>query len=69
MPDILAARAQMGISLAFHIVFACVGVAMPLLTAIAEWLHVKTEPHFKQRKLPTLAGVMWPVRLAVSWRL
>jgi cytochrome d ubiquinol oxidase subunit I len=42
MPDILAARAQMGISLAFHIVFACVGVAMPLLMAIAEWLHVKT---------------------------
>jgi len=42
MPDILAARAQMGMSLAFHIVFACVGVAMPLLMVIAEWLHLKT---------------------------
>jgi cytochrome d ubiquinol oxidase subunit I len=42
MPDILAARAQMGMSLAFHIVFACIGVAMPLLMAIAEWLYLKT---------------------------
>jgi cytochrome d ubiquinol oxidase subunit I len=32
----------MGMSLAFHIVFACVGVAMPLLMVIAEWLHLKT---------------------------
>jgi cytochrome bd ubiquinol oxidase subunit I len=42
MPDILAARAQMGMSLAFHIVFACVGVAMPLLMAIAEWRYLRT---------------------------
>jgi len=32
VPDIIAARAQMGMSLAFHIVFACVGVAMPLVS-------------------------------------
>jgi cytochrome d ubiquinol oxidase subunit I len=32
----------MGMSLAFHIVFACVGVAMPLLMAIAEWRYLKT---------------------------
>jgi hypothetical protein len=42
MQDLLAARVQMGISLAFHIVFACVGVAMPLLMAIAEWRYLKT---------------------------
>jgi cytochrome d ubiquinol oxidase subunit I len=42
MPDILAARSQMGTSLAFHIVFASVGVAMPLLMVIAGWLHLKT---------------------------
>jgi cytochrome d ubiquinol oxidase subunit I len=42
MPDILAARAQMGMSLAFHIIFACVGVAMPLLMAIAEWRYLRT---------------------------
>ena len=42
MPHVLAARAQMGVSLAFHIVFACVGVAMPLLMVIAEWRHLRT---------------------------
>jgi len=42
MNHLLTARAQMGMSLAFHIVFACVGVAMPLLMAIAEWRYLKT---------------------------
>jgi cytochrome d ubiquinol oxidase subunit I len=42
MPDILAARSQMAMSLAFHIVFACVGIAMPLLMVTAEVLHLKT---------------------------
>src|SRR6266478_5683690 len=42
MDHLLTARAQMGMSLAFHIVFACVGVAMPLLMAIAEWRYLKT---------------------------
>ena len=36
MPDLLAARAQMAMSLAFHIVFAAVGIAMPALMVIAE---------------------------------
>src|SRR5947207_7658970 len=36
MPDLLAARAQMGISLACHIVFAVVGIAMPVLMVVAE---------------------------------
>jgi cytochrome bd ubiquinol oxidase subunit I len=36
MPDLLAARAQMGTSLAFHIVFAALGVGLPLLFCIAE---------------------------------
>ncbi|HEU5260129.1 MAG TPA: cytochrome ubiquinol oxidase subunit I [Gemmatimonadales bacterium] len=36
MPDLLAARAQMGISLAFHILFAVVGIAMPLMMVVAE---------------------------------
>ena len=38
MSDLLAARAQMAMSLAFHIVFACAGMAMPLLMVIAEVL-------------------------------
>ncbi len=31
MQDLLTASAQMGVSLAFHIVFACAGVGTPLL--------------------------------------
>src|SRR5204862_3295747 len=36
MPDLLAARSQMGVSLAFHIVFAVIGIAMPLMMVLAE---------------------------------
>lgn len=36
MTDLLAARSQMAMSLAFHIVFAAVGIAMPLLMVLAE---------------------------------
>src|SRR5438093_4123002 len=36
MPDLLAARSQMGVSLAFHIVFAVIGIAMPVLMVVAE---------------------------------
>jgi cytochrome d ubiquinol oxidase subunit I len=32
----------MGTSLAFHIVFAAIGVALPLLMVIAEWRHLRT---------------------------
>src|SRR6266480_2438524 len=41
MNDLFAARSQMAMSLAFHIVFAAIGVAMPLLMVIAEckWLR------------------------------
>jgi cytochrome d ubiquinol oxidase subunit I len=41
MSDLLAARAQMGLSLAFHIIFAVIGMAMPLLMVLAErrWLR------------------------------
>jgi cytochrome bd ubiquinol oxidase subunit I len=36
MPDLLAARSQMGVSLGFHIIFALVGIAMPMLMVVAE---------------------------------
>jgi cytochrome d ubiquinol oxidase subunit I len=36
MPDLLAARSQMAVSLAFHIIFAVIGIAMPVLMVIAE---------------------------------
>jgi cytochrome d ubiquinol oxidase subunit I len=40
--DLLAARWLFGLSLAFHIVFAAVGVAMPLLMVLAEWRWRRT---------------------------
>ena len=42
MTDLLAARSQMAFSLGFHIIFACVGMAMPLLMVIAEGLWLRT---------------------------
>ena len=43
MDDILAARSQMAMSLAFHIIFAAIGIAMPLLMVIAEWRWLRTK--------------------------
>lgn len=42
MDDLLAARLQMAMSLAFHIIFAVVGIAMPLLMIIAEWRWLRS---------------------------
>ena len=42
MTDLLAARGQMAMSLGFHIVFAAIGIAMPLMMSIAEWLWIRT---------------------------
>ena len=43
MDDLLAARSQMAMSLAFHIIFAAIGIAMPLLMIIAEWKWLRTK--------------------------
>lgn len=43
MEHVIAARAQMGTSLAFHIVFAALGVGLPLLVFIAEGLWLRTK--------------------------
>ena len=42
MDDLLWARWLFGISLVFHIVFAAVGVAMPLMMVAAEWRWRRT---------------------------
>ncbi|MBN2348327.1 MAG: cytochrome ubiquinol oxidase subunit I [Bacteroidales bacterium] len=42
MDDLLAARWQMALSLAFHIIFACIGMTMPFLMFIAELKWLKT---------------------------
>jgi len=42
MSDLLAARVQMATSLAFHIIFAVIGIALPLMMVIAEALWLRT---------------------------
>ena len=43
MNDFFFARSQMAMSLAFHIVFAALGIGMPLLMAIAEGMYLRTK--------------------------
>ncbi len=42
MSDLLAARTQMALSLGFHIIFAEIGIAMPLMMVLAEWRYHRT---------------------------
>jgi cytochrome d ubiquinol oxidase subunit I len=42
MPDLLAARSQMAMSLAFHIIFSVIGIGLPLLMVLAEWRWIRT---------------------------
>lgn len=42
LADLLAARLQMALSLGFHIVFACVGMAMPFFMAVAHYRYIRT---------------------------
>jgi len=48
----------MGISLGFHIVFACIGMTMPWLMAIAEWRWLKTrDPLYRELATAWAKGV------------
>ncbi len=42
MSDLLAARSQMAMSLAFHIIFAVLGIGMPVLMVLAERRWIRT---------------------------
>ncbi|MFV0593298.1 MAG: cytochrome ubiquinol oxidase subunit I [Draconibacterium sp.] len=42
MDSFMAARMQMGVSLGFHIIFACIGMVMPWFMFVAEWKWQKT---------------------------
>jgi cytochrome d ubiquinol oxidase subunit I len=49
MSPLSSARWQMEVSLGFHIVFAALGIGMPLLMLIAEALHLRTgEAHYRE---------------------
>ena len=42
-PDLLPARSQMAFTLGFHIVLACLGVAFPAITLIANWRGLRKD--------------------------
>lgn len=49
MSDLLFARSQMAVSLGFHIIFAAVGMGMPVLMVVTEGLHLRTgEPVYRE---------------------
>jgi cytochrome d ubiquinol oxidase subunit I len=43
MDPLSAARLQMGLSLGFHIIFAVIGMAMPVMMVVSEWLWLRTK--------------------------
>ena len=53
MDNLIAARIQMGTSLAFHIIFACIGMVMPALmtTSYAKYLKNRNEDYLKLTKM------------------
>ena len=64
MPDLLAARAQMGTSLAFHIIFSALGVGLPLLLCIAEGLAL-----FRKDKTWMMLARRWTRAAAILFAL
>jgi cytochrome bd ubiquinol oxidase subunit I len=62
--DLSGARAQMGFSLAWHIVVACLGVGLPLLTLLVEWRGWRTgDPALRilARRWARAMGVLFAV--------
>jgi cytochrome d ubiquinol oxidase subunit I len=62
--NIGAARAQMAISLGWHIVLACLGVGMPLVILIAEFLGIRTgQAHYTRlaHRWAKTAGVLFAI--------
>ncbi len=64
MDNVLSARALMGISLGFHIIYATIGIGLPLMLMIAEWLSLRTGDelyHQLARRWIRPAGVLFAI--------
>ncbi len=64
MTDVVAARALTAISLAFHIIFSSIGIALPLLMVIAEgqWLRTKNQAYYNlARKWAKAAAILFAI--------
>ena len=64
MSEIFSARALMGISLGFHIIYSTIGIGLPLMLMIAEWLSLRTGDdlyHQMARRWIRPAGVLFAI--------
>jgi cytochrome d ubiquinol oxidase subunit I len=64
MTSLTAARLQMTVSLAFHMIFAAIGIGMPLLLVIVEGLWLRTgKPHYKDlaKRWAKVTGLLFAV--------
>ena len=58
MDNFLAARSQMALSLAFHIIFSCIGMVMPFFMAVAHFIWLRTgNPLYKNITIAWSKGV------------
>jgi cytochrome bd ubiquinol oxidase subunit I len=64
MSPLIAARIQMELSLGFHMIFAAIGVAMPVLMLIAEWRWIR----YRDAEARRLAHV-WARLTAVTFAI
>jgi cytochrome bd-type quinol oxidase subunit 1 len=65
MNDFIAARSQMALSLAFHIIFSCIGMVMPFFMAVSHYFYcaqTRLEYHtgLEQRGCHFFAQVPYP---------
>jgi cytochrome d ubiquinol oxidase subunit I len=58
MDHVIAARAQMGTSLAFHIVFAALGIGLPALLIVVEGMWLRTNDRAYYRLARTWSAAM-----------
>ena len=64
MSSFTAARLQMTVSLAFHIIYAAIGIGLPLLMVVVEGLYLRTgQPHYKAlaKKWAKVTGLLFAV--------
>ncbi len=64
MNTLTAARGQMTLSLAFHMIFAAIGIGLPLLMVIVEWFYLRTgREHYRvlARKWSKAVGLLFAV--------
>ncbi len=58
--NLVAARSQMAFTLGFHIILACLGVGLPTLVLIANWISLAPTPIPRHSCLPAGGRWSWP---------